>query len=112
MQPFDITKFEKQEGLDTLRDILATGKWELMEKYAKDSRINIADEKKYWDKFMEELIATSNGLYDYEIEDNAEYVDESTIEEEDVFAPVDNIRVNCSNALVYAKTANACRKKI
>ena len=109
MDAIDITKYSEKEGLQVLRDTLATGKWELMEKYCPITNRKDLNED-YWQVFMEDLISTANGLYDYEIENSAEFIDKSIISEEEVFAPIDNINVNSKNAYVYSKTANKCRK--
>lgn len=110
MKPIDIVKLDEEEALKELRDTLCRGKLELMLEHAKISREEIGNEKEYWDAFLEELIKTSNGLYDYEIEDSAEYVDKDIIDEKEVFDPIENIKVNYSNAFVYAKTSNNCRR--
>lgn len=109
--PFDITKYSQEEGIDKLREILATGKYKLMKKFASISRVKIGNADEYWHNFLDELIATSNGLYDYEIEDNAEYKKKDVVDAEEVFAPIDNIKVNFSNAFVYAKTRNINKKR-
>ena len=108
MKPLDIIKYDEIEGLKRLRDELATGKLELMMKHTKMERSNVDDN--YWQAFLEKLISTSNGLYDYEIENSAEYIDKSIIDEKEVFDVVDNIHVNTGNAFVFAKTSNICRK--
>lgn len=108
MKPLDIIKYDESEGLKRLRDELATGKLELMMKHAKMERGNV--DKNYWQTFLEKLISTSNGLYDYEIENSAEYIDKNIVDEKEVFDVVDNIHVNAGNAFVFAKTSNICRK--
>lgn len=108
MKPLDIIKYDEIEGLKRLRDELATGKLELMMKHTKMERSNVDDN--YWQAFLEKLISTSNGLYDYEIENSAEYIDKSIIDEKEVFDVVNNIHVNTGNAFVFAKTSNICRK--
>ena len=107
LAPFDIIKYSEEEGLANLRDILATGKYELMEKYAFTSRQEIGNANEYWDNFLNNLIATSNGLYDYEIENNAEYKDKDEIDEKEVFEVMRNVKVDTGNAFVYAKTLGA-----
>lgn len=108
MKPLDIIKYDESEGLKRLRDELATGKLELMMKHAKMERGNV--DNNYWQTFLEKLISTSNGLYDYEIENSAEYIDKNNVDEKEVFDAVDNIHVNTGNAFVFAKTSNICRK--
>lgn len=84
-EPFDISEFERTEGLSILRDKMSTVKYELMEKYAFDKRENIGNPHYYWESFLEELIATTNGHYDYEIENKAHCIDKSISEYDDAF---------------------------
>lgn len=102
-EPFDITKFERQEGLNILRDKMATAKFELMEKYAHANRCDLEPINQYWNKYLEDLISTANGLYDYEIENTAQYKDKNEISEEEVFAPFKNVEYTSQNARVLVK---------
>lgn len=111
LAPLDIIKYSPEEGIEKLRETLASGKYKLMEKFAFSSRAEIGDAEEYWNNFLEELIATSNGLYDYEIEDHAEYKKKDVVDAEEVFAPIDNIHVDKHNAFVYIKTRNGNKKR-
>lgn len=101
---FDICTYERQEGLNVLRDKMATAKYELMEKYAQGTRKEIGDAKAYWADFLEKLIATSNGLYDYEIEDTAQYIDKSITEPAEAFAHLQMLQPNLNNAFLFRST--------
>ena len=103
-EPFNITQYDRKEGLLVLRDILATLKWDLMEKYSRAKREDFDGE--YWTRFLEDLIATANGLYDEEIENVAHYQDKNEISAQEVFAPLDNVTITKENAYVLAKTLN------
>ena len=109
--PIDITKYPQEEALDILRSTMALDKIELMQKYSRAKRKDIGDPNVYWNNYVQELIKTSNGLYDYEIENDAEYIPKGKIDEEDVFAPMKNVKVNIGNAKVYAKTYNVTGKQ-
>lgn len=102
-EPFDIIKYERNEGLNILRDKMATAKYELMEKYAHIERNKLEPVNKYWEKFLNELIATANGLYDYEIENSAQFIDKNEITEKDAFAPFQNVEMTKENAKVLLK---------
>lgn len=102
-EAFDITEYDREEGLKVLRDKMATAKFELMEKYAKADRKDLQPVDQYWDKFLDELVATANGLYDYEIENTAQYKDKNEVSEDEVFAPFQNVEVTKENAKVLVK---------
>ena len=102
-ESFDICKYDRQEGLNVLRDKMATAKYELMDKYAHGSRKEIGDAQQYWDNFLVELVATSNGLYDYEIENTAQYIDKTITEPSDAFAHLETLQPNLNNAFLLNK---------
>ena len=102
----DIVNAEARICTDDLRDKLATLKWQLISKYCEDSRDNFRKfnpTDKYWDEYLEELIKTANGLYDYEIENVAQYEDKTESTSEEVYSFLDNIKLNNRNALVLTK---------
>ncbi len=103
-EPFDITQYDQKEGLLVLRDILATLKWDLMEKYSRAKREDFDGE--YWIRFLDNLISTANGLYDEEIENTAHYQDKNEISEEEVFASLDRVDITRENAHILAKISN------
>lgn len=94
-EPFNICEFDRQEGLYVLRDKMATCKYELMEKYAKAKRADFSDS--YWKDFLEGLIETTKGLYDYEIENTAHFVDKNETNYSEAFSHLENIRYNKNN---------------
>lgn len=102
-EAFDITKYDCKEGLAILRDKMATAKFELMEKYAHTERKEIEPVDVYWEKFLEDLIATANGHYDYEIENSAQYIDKNETTEEQAFLPFKNVEITPQNARVLVK---------
>ena len=100
---FNICEYGQQEGLTVLRDKMATAKYELMDKYAHGSRKDIGDARQYWDNFLVDLIATSNGLYDYEIENTAQYIDKRITEPADAFAHLATLQPSLNNAFLFRK---------
>lgn len=96
-------------AVQNLRDKMATLKWELYEEHRRTTRESFSDFDPiftYWDNYLEELIKTANGLYDYEIEDTAEYRDRNEISDIEVFRVLDKVEVTKQNALVLSKTRN------
>ena len=98
---FDICQFDRQEGLVILRDKMATAKYELMDKYSHGKRKEIGEAEKYWERFLKELIATTNGLYDYEIENAAQYIDKNITEPAESFEHFKVLIPNKNNAFLF-----------
>lgn len=96
-------------AVQNLRDKMAILKWELYEEHRRTTRESFSNFDPiftYWDNYLEELIKTADGLYDYEIEDTAEYKDKNEISDIEVFRVLDNVEVTKQNALVLSKTRN------
>lgn len=102
-EAFDICKYEKQEGLDKLRDLMATAKFELMEKHSKTSREEVGDGKAYWKKVMDELVGSMLPYYDYEIENTSQYIDKNETTYEQAFAHLRMLTPNRNNAFLFNK---------
>lgn len=100
-EPLDICHFERTEALQILRDKMATCKYELMEQYSRINRTEIGEE--YWQKFLESLIGSTKGLYDYEIENSAQYVDKNETNYEKAFSHLKRITPNHKNAFLFKK---------
>ena len=45
-------------------------------------------------------------FYDYEIENNSEYIDPTKVLEEEVFGCLDNVELTSNNAYVLTRTRN------
>ena len=91
---------KKLTAVDCLRDKMVSLKWQVYKKH--DGNF----EKNYWEKYVDELIKSTKGLYDYEIEDVAEYKDPDEITENQVFDVLDKIQITKDNAKVLALTRN------
>lgn len=97
-ESFNICEYDRQKGLCVLRDKMATCKYELMEKYSKARRADFSDS--YWSEFLEELIKTAKGLYDYEIENTAHFVDKNETNYSDAFSHLKTIKYSPKNAFL------------
>ena len=102
-EPFDICKYEKQEGLNKLRDLMATAKYELMEKHSKISRAEIGNAKEYWDNEMTELVNSMLPFYDFEIENSSQFIDKNEVTYEQAFEHLNNIKLNLQTAFLLNK---------
>jgi len=110
-EPIELSQYSEKEGLKVLRDSMASLKYELMERYSSSERKNIGNGSQYWNGYVGELIKTSNGLYDYKVENEAEYIDSSKVEEATVFQPMENVEPTKENIHVLSKTLNVERKQ-
>lgn len=102
-EPFDICKYEKQEGLDNLRDLMSTAKYELMEEHSKISRIEISNPKGYWKNEIDELVNSMLPFYDFEIENNSQYIDKNEVTYEKAFEHLNHIQPNYKTAFLFNK---------
>lgn len=101
----DICKYDEQEGLEVLRDTLATLKWELMESYAQDTRDNVLQRKtpqQYWDDYINFLISQAD-YYDYKVENSAEFIDKRVTTSAEAFAHLDRLIPCRENAFLLRK---------
>lgn len=105
---------KRQVALEQLRDKMATLKLELMAEHSRAKRSDFDEYdpiSSYWDQYLDELIKTANGLYDYEIENKAHFVDKNEFSQEEVFEPIDVINQKIAkNAkhLVLKNKKNKC----
>ena len=99
-----LTFIERQKKIvmvNVLRDKMATLKWDLY----KTANHNDFDEN-YWENYVNRLISTTNGMYNYEEENAAEYKNPLNISEEEVFSVLNIIEPTNKNAKVLALTKN------
>lgn len=99
----DICQYEQQEGLTVLRDLMATAKYELMEKYSKTNRADIGNAKEYWNKFLDDLVKQMMPFYDYEIENSSQFIDKTEITYSQAFAHLNYIAPNLNNIFLFNK---------
>lgn len=102
-EPFDICKYERQEGLNKLRDIMATAKYELMEKNSKISYEEIGDRESFWKNEMDDLVNSLLPYYDFEIEDSSQYIDKNEATYEQAFAHLKELTPKINNIFLFNK---------
>ncbi len=102
-EPFDICKYEKQEGLETLRDLMATAKYELMEEHSIISRAEIGNAKEYWENEMNELVNSMLPFYDFEIENSSQFIDKYEVTYPQAFEHLNTIQPKLNNAFLFNK---------
>lgn len=128
--PIDSRLVTEEEAMEQMKHNLATKKYELLEFFSKDKRERIGNASEYWDRYISELISTANTcdrclvkskdgkisvgssrLYDYSIENSAEYIDKKKTEESDVFSPMQQVEITPDNCKILLKTRNIPEKK-
>ena len=87
--------------VNILRDKMATLKLDL---YKNANRDDFGEN--YWENYVNELISTTNGMYNEEEENAAEYRNPLNECERQVFSILDNIEITNKNAKVLALTKN------
>ena len=102
-EAFDITQYDCKEGLIELRDRMATRKYELMEKYAVGKRSDYDETQKYWEKYLDDLVAEIDYRYDYETESRSHFIDKSITEYKDAFEHLQLLVPNKSNTFLFSK---------
>lgn len=100
---FDITEYSRDEGIDILREKMITAKYELIEKYAKCKRDSIGNSQVYHSNYIDSLVASTNGFYDYEIENTARYLDSDDRAYDEYLNHISKIKPCLNNAFVFSK---------
>lgn len=104
-QAFDITKYDRKDGMTALRDKLASLRYEILEEKAQDLRDNLPKGKKaeeYWNNQIDSLTAEVE-FYDYEEELHTKFIDKNIVEYYDAFSHLDNITVSHNTAFLFNK---------
>ncbi len=99
----DICRYDREEGLTVLRDLMATAKYELMEKHSKTSRADIGNAEEYWNSFLNDLVNQMLPFYDYEIENTSQFIDENEITYSRAFEHLKSITPNLKTAFLFNK---------
>lgn len=102
-EPFDICQYEKQDGLNQLRDLMATAKYELMEQYSQINRTDIGEAEAYWQREMDELVNSMLPFYDFEIENSSQYIDKNITTYDQAFEHLDSIYPTTQSAFLFNK---------
>lgn len=104
-EAFDICQCGREDGIQILRDKMATMQYELMEKYGTCSRDEFPyGEKadKYWNAFINGLMAEAE-FYDYELERNTKYRPKGVTSPKDAFAFMEGLVPNKNNLFLFKK---------
>ena len=102
---FDITQYDRAEGLTVLRDRFATLRYEMMEKHSKANRRDFPfgeQADKYWQEFVDDLMHEVE-FYDYEDELHTKYIDKTITEPAEAFAHFATLQPNLNNAFLLNK---------
>lgn len=104
-EAFDICQYGREEGIQILRDKMATMQYELMEKYGVANRDafpygEAAD--KYWTNYIDGLMAEVE-FYDYEVELNTKYRPKGITSPKDAFAFMEDLVPNKNNLFLFKK---------
>lgn len=105
-EAFDISQYDRKEGIRVLRDKMATLRYDLMEKYAQDTRDNYPHGrealKEYWDHYIDSLIEEV-GQYDRETEAKVTWREPGVVEPEEAFAHLSKLPVKRETAFLFDK---------
>lgn len=131
-EPIDVSCLDMADAIKLIRDTLAKGKYNLMEKYSKSERDKLGyNSDEYWDAYVSELIKNANTCsgckivapsgkeiigtsraYDYEIENDAQFLRNDRVCESEVFNTTnENVELTKKNCNVLIKTLQVKRKK-
>ena len=104
-EAFDICQYSREEGIQILRDKMATMQYELIEKYGVANRDDFpygeaAD--KYWTNFIDGLMAEVE-FYDYEVELHTKYRPKGITSPKDAFAFMEELVPNKNNLFLFKK---------
>lgn len=102
---FDLTSFERAEGMTALRDKLASLKWEIMETYCvteRDKLLQGVSPEKYWYDYIESMIAET-AFYERDDEAASLYIDKNITTPEEVFAHLDSLIPCRENAFLFRR---------
>lgn len=104
-EAFDITQYDRVNGMINLRDRMATLRYELIESYAKEKRGNLPfgqEATDYWKKYIDDLMAEVE-FYDYEEELHTKFVDKTITTYEMAFEHLKDLKPNKNNAFLFNK---------
>ena len=104
-EAFDITQYDRVNGMINLRDRMATLRYELIESYAKEKRGNLPFGQAatdYWKKYIDDLMAEVE-FYDYEEELHTKFVDKTITTYEMAFEHLEFLKPNKNNAFLFDK---------
>lgn len=95
----ELTHEEKKEGLQELRDQLATLLYEILEEYCAVRRKDIP--KDYWEKYKNHVL--SEWYFNEEDIKKRHFIDKTITEQKDAFEHLNNLHLNKNNAFLLNK---------
>ena len=104
-KPFNISQYDRKEGINILRDIMATLRYEIIEEKSTCLRDDLPKNEKsdeYWKNEIDGLMAEVE-FYDYEEELHTKFIDKNITEYNDAFGHLQNISVNYNTAFLFNK---------
>ena len=104
-EAFDICAYDRQTGLQVLRDKLATLQYEMMEQYGQAKRTDFpygTEADAYWKNYVDDLMAQVK-YYDYDVELHTKYVDKNITPPEEAFAFLETLEVKKENAFLWRR---------
>lgn len=104
-EAFDITQYNRAEGMCLLRDKMCTLRYEIMEKYCTCTRAELLKDKspeEYWHDYIEGLISVVK-CYDRKVEDTAHFQEKGVYSAKEVFAHLEKLEVSTRNAFLLDK---------
>ena len=102
-EAFDICKYDRVQGIQVLRDKMATMQYELMEKFGACSRREFPygdSADKYWSNYIDELMAEVK-FYDYEVELHTKYRPKGITNPKEAFAFMEKLVPNRNNMFLF-----------
>ena len=104
-EAFDICQYDKEQGIQILRDKMATMQYELMETYGTCRRDEFPYGKeadKYWSDFIDGLMAEVE-FYEYDVELHTKYRPKGITSPKEAFAFMKEIVPNKNNMFLFRK---------
>lgn len=103
---FNICNYERNIGIQILRDKMATMQYELMEKYGRCRRSELLqgiDVDAYWERYVQDLISQAE-FYEYELERYTKYREKGVTTPEEAFAFMDKLIPSSENAFLLKRS--------
>lgn len=100
---FDITEYERKEGVAVLRDRFATLRYEMMDKFSHIKRNTLpfgTQADLYWTQYIDDLMHEVE-FYDYEDGLHTKYIDKTITEPAEAFAHLQMLQPNLNNAFLF-----------
>lgn len=104
-EAFDIAAYDREEGMQVLKEKFGTMRWELMERYSQAKRSEFPygqAAEEYWKRYIDDLMAEVE-FYDYEIELHTKYVDRTKVTTKEAFGHLEELEPKNENAFLFDK---------